>query len=97
MSNTQLTAVVASFGHRLPWDGGKCALEESVIDDIALVIFTFDDPVTGKDLAFADIGEDDGWLAALCCSNEKGPAGPIGSQVRFLLTALLSRRDVSDS
>ena len=83
MSSTELTAVVASFVHGLPWDGGKGALEESVVDYITLVVFAFDDPVAGKELAFTNIGEDGGWFAALFCLYKKWSAGPKCFQFQF--------------
>lgn len=76
----KLAAVVASFVRGLPGDGCKGALEESVVHYVALVVFTFDDPVAGKDFALAGIGEDDGGMRALCRSYQKGSAGTEGFQ-----------------
>jgi len=79
----ELTAVVASFVHGLPGDGGEGALEKGVVDYIALVVFAFDDPVAGKDLALTSIGKDDGWLTALFCLYENWSASPKGFQFQF--------------
>jgi hypothetical protein len=50
-------------------------LEEGVVDDVALVIFSFDDPVAGIGFALSGVGEDEGGVEALCGVDEKGPAG----------------------
>jgi hypothetical protein len=44
------------------------------------VVFSFDDPVAGKNLALADIGEEDGGVLALFRFYEKGSAGAKGLQ-----------------
>ena len=62
-----LAAVVTAFVGGLPGDGGKGALKEGVIDDVALVIFAFDDPVAGVGFALSGVGEDHGGVLALCC------------------------------
>ena len=62
-----LASVVTPFFGGLPGDGGKGALEEGVIHDVALVIFAFDDPVAGIGFALSGICEDDGGVLALCC------------------------------
>ena len=49
----RLAAVVAAFVGRLPGDRGEGALEERVVYDVALVIFTFDDPVAGIGFALS--------------------------------------------
>jgi hypothetical protein len=48
-----LAAVVAAFARGLPGDRGKSALEEGVVDDVTLVIFSFDDPVAGIGFALS--------------------------------------------
>jgi hypothetical protein len=73
-----LTAVVTAFVRWLPWDGSEGALEEGVVDDVALVVFAFDDPVAGKGFALAGVGKDDGRLLALRGIDEKRSAGPKG-------------------
>jgi hypothetical protein len=75
-----LTAVVASFVRGLPGDGGEGALEEGIVDDVALVVFAFDDPVAGVHLALTGIGEDEGWTFALPGFYQKRSAGPEGFQ-----------------
>jgi len=49
---------MAAFTGRLPGDRGKGALEESVVDDVALVIFAFDDPVAGISFALSGVSKD---------------------------------------
>jgi len=71
----RLAAVVAAFAGGLPGDRGKGALEESVVDDIALVIFAFDDPVAGIGFALPGVGEDEGGVEALRGVDEKRSAG----------------------
>jgi hypothetical protein len=68
-------AVVAAFAGRLPGNGCEGALEEGVVDDVAFVIFAFDDPVAGVGFALAGVGEDDGGIGALGGVYEKGSAG----------------------
>src|SRR5882757_10048331 len=48
-----LAAVVAALARGLPWNRSKGALEEGVVDDVALVVFSFDDPVTGIGFALS--------------------------------------------
>src|SRR6267154_2615316 len=69
-----LTAVVAALAGGLPGDRGKGALEEGVVDDVALVIFSFDDPVAGIGFALSGVGEDEGGVEALDGVDEKWPA-----------------------
>ena len=71
----RLAAVVAAFSGWLPGDRGKGVLEEGVVDDVMLVIFSFDDPVAGIGFALSGVGEDDGGGEALRGVDEKGPAG----------------------
>ncbi len=73
-----LAAVVAAFAGRLPRDRGKGALEEAVIDDVALAVLAFDDPVAGKGFALAGVGEDQGGVEALGGVDEKRSAGAEG-------------------
>jgi hypothetical protein len=70
-----LAAVVAAFGLGLPGDGREGALEEGVVDDVALVVFAFDDPVAGEGFALAGVGEDNGRVAALGGVDEERSAG----------------------
>jgi hypothetical protein len=49
----ELTTVVATFAGRLPGDGCKGPLEEGVVDDVALVVLAFDDPVAWVGFALA--------------------------------------------
>ena len=74
----ELAAVVAAFVGWFPGDGGEGSLEEAVVDDVALVIFAFDDPVAGKGFALAGVGEDEGGVEALGGVDEKGSAGAKG-------------------
>jgi hypothetical protein len=71
----KLAAVVAAFARGFPGNRSKSALEEGVVDDVALVIFSFDDPVAGIGFALSGVGEDDGGVEALRGVDEKGPAG----------------------
>jgi hypothetical protein len=75
---TELAAVVSSFVRRLPGDGGEGALEEGVVDDVAFVVFAFDDPVSGIGFAMAAVSEDGGGMSALCGIYEKRSAGTKG-------------------
>ena len=70
---------MSSFVEGLPRDGGEGALEEGVVDDVALVVFAFDDPVAGIGFAMAKVGKDGGGLSALCSVYEKGSAGMKGA------------------
>jgi hypothetical protein len=76
-----LAAVVSSFVRGLPGDGGEGALEEGVVDDVALVVFAFDDPVAGVDFALAGVGEDGRRLSALRGVYEDRSAGAKGVHV----------------
>ena len=40
-------------------------MEEGVVDDVAFVILTFDDPVAGVGFALSRVGEDEGGVEAL--------------------------------
>jgi hypothetical protein len=83
---------VAAFAGWLPGDWGKGALEEGVVDDVALAVFAFDDPVSGIGFALAGVGEDQGGVEALGCVDEKGSAG--AERVHLtLLSALLCFAD----
>jgi hypothetical protein len=79
LGGTELAAVVSSFIRGLPGDGSEGALEEGIVDDVALVVFAFDDPVAGVGLAMAKVGKDGGGLGALCSVYKKGSAGPKGA------------------
>ena len=74
----ELAAVVSSFVCGFPGDGRKGSLEEGVVDDVALVVFAFDDPVSGIGFAMAEVGKDGGGLSALGGIYEKRSAGPKG-------------------
>ena len=76
----ELCTVVASFIGWIPCNGNEGALEEGIVDDVALVIFAFDDPVAGKDFALTGISKDEGGIFALLCVYQKGPASPKGVQ-----------------
>jgi hypothetical protein len=56
---------VFSFFDRLPGNGRKSALEKGIVYDVVLVIFAFDDPIAGANLAFSHVGSDRGSLCAL--------------------------------
>ena len=86
----KLAAVVTAFAGWLPGDWGEGALEEGVVDDVALVIFSFDDPVAGIGFALSGVGEDEGGVEALRGVDEKGPAG--AKRVHETLLAALFRR-----
>jgi hypothetical protein len=76
LGDQALCAVGTSFAWwRIPWDGDEGALEEGIVDDVALVIFALDNPVAGKDFALTDVGEDEGGIFALACVYQKGSAG----------------------
>ena len=66
---------MATFVGGLPGDRGEGALEEGVVDDVALVIFSFDDPVAGIGFALSGVGKDDGGVEALGGVDEKRSAG----------------------
>ena len=74
-AGTKLTAVVSSFVRGRPGDGGEGALEEGVVDDIALVVFAFDDPVAGEGFTMSGVGEDGGGLGTLRGIYKKRSAG----------------------
>lgn len=86
---------MASFVRRIPWDGNEGALEEGVIDDVALAIFAFDDPVAGKDFALASVGEDEGGIGALLCVYQKRSAGAKGVQSSSPVGVVLLTRYMS--
>ena len=75
MDGAGLAAVVASFAYGFPRDGGKGALEEGVVDDVALAVFAFDDPVARIGFALAGVGENEGGVEALGGVYEKRSAG----------------------
>jgi hypothetical protein len=70
-----LAAVVAAFAVGLPGNRSEGALEEGVVDDVALAVFAFDDPVAGVGFALAGVGEDEGGTLALRGVHEKRSAG----------------------
>src|ERR1700753_981210 len=68
-------AVVTAVVRRCPRDRGEGTLKEGIVDDVAFVIFTFDDPVAGIGLALAGIGEDKGGVGALGGVDKQGSTG----------------------
>jgi len=66
---------VAAFTRGFPGNRSKSALEEGVVHDVALVIFSFDDPVARVGFALSGVGEDEGGVEALGGVDEKWPAG----------------------
>ena len=95
LGDQRLCTVVAPFVGWLPWNGNKGALEEGVIDDIALAIFALDDPVTGEDFALAGVGEDEGGICALFSVYQKRSAGPEGVQSSSPVGGVLLTRSMS--
>lgn len=92
MSARSATVVTAFIG-RVPSDRSKSALEEGVVDDVAFVVFAFDDPVAGIGFALPGVGKDGGGVETLCGVDEKGPAG--AKRVHeALLPALFCRRNL---
>jgi hypothetical protein len=89
---TQLTAVLSPFIRRLPGDGGEGALEERVVDNVALLVFAFDDPVAGVRVSTTASGEEGSGSGALCGVYEKRSAGTKGAH-SVLLAALLCRQN----
>jgi hypothetical protein len=85
---------MAAFAGGLPGDRGKGALEKTVVHDVTLVIFPFNDPVAGIGSTLSRIGEDYCGLKALSRVDEKGSAGPKGVHESLFLTALFRRRRV---
>ena len=69
---------MASFVCGLPRDGCEGSLEESVVDDVTLAVFSFDDPVAGIGFALAAVSEDGSGVGTLCCVDQKGPASTKG-------------------
>jgi hypothetical protein len=57
--------MVFFFLKRLPGDRCKSALKKGVPYNILLVIFAFDDPITGMNLALSRIGNERGRLFTL--------------------------------
>ena len=86
---------MAAFARGLPGDGGEGALEEGVVDDVALAVFALDDPVTGKDFALTGVGEDEGGIRALFGVYQKGPAGTEGVQSRSPDGVVLPKKYIS--
>ena len=70
-----LAPVMAAFARGRPWDRGEGALEEGVVDDVALVVFPFDDPVAGIGFALSGVGKDGGGVDALGGVDKKRSAG----------------------
>lgn len=95
VGDQRLCTVVAPFVGWLPWDGNEGALEKGVIDDVALVIFALDDPVTGEDFSLAGVGEDEGGICTLFGVYQKGSAGPEGVQSSSPVGVVLSTRYMS--
>lgn len=80
---------MSSFVRGLRRDGSEGELEEGVVDDVALVVFAFDDPVSGIGFAMAAVSEDSGGLSALCGIYEKRSAGKKGVHLSFLLAGVV--------
>jgi len=74
--------------------GREGCLKEGVIDDVTLVVFTFDDPVTGIGFAVAGVGEEDRGLCALRCVDQKRSASAKGVH-SILLTAVPPSESIS--
>ena len=74
---------MSSFVRRLPRDGSEGALEEGVVDDVALVVFAFDDPVSRIGFAVAAVSEDGGGMSALRGIYEKRSAGTKGVHFNY--------------
>ena len=91
----ELAAVVTSFAGGLGAHRREGALKERVINNVALVVFPLDDPVAGKDLALADVGEEDGGVLALFCFYEKRSAGAKGLQLSLLGGVVLPTMSIS--
>jgi hypothetical protein len=53
-------------------------LEEGVVNNVALVVFAFDDPVAGMGVTMAGVGEDGSGLSALGGVYEKRSASAKG-------------------
>jgi hypothetical protein len=83
LGGTELAAVVSSFIRGLPGDGSEGALEEGIVDDVALVVFAFDDPVSRIGFAVAAVSEDGGGMSALRGIYEKRSAGTKGVHFNF--------------
>jgi hypothetical protein len=79
-----LAAVVAAFARGLPWNGCEGALEEGIVDDVALAVFAFDDPVAGIGFALAGVGKDEGRVEALGGVYQKRSAGAEGVHLTLL-------------
>jgi hypothetical protein len=95
LGDQKLCTVVAPFVGWLPWNGNEGALEEGVVDDVALAIFALDDPVTGEDFALAGVGEDEGGICALFSVYQKRSAGPEGVQSSSPVGVVLPTRYMS--
>jgi hypothetical protein len=80
LDSTGLTAVLSSFIRRLPRDGSEGALEERVVDNVALLVFSFDDPVAGVRVSTTAAGEEGSGSGALCGIYEKWSACAKGAQ-----------------
>jgi hypothetical protein len=66
---------VATLLRGFPGNGSEGALEEGVVDDVAFVILTFDNPIAGIGFALSRVGEDKSRVDALGGIDKKGPAG----------------------
>ena len=75
---------MAAFTRGFPGDWSEGALEEAVVDDVALVVFAFDDPVAGIGFALAGVGEDEGGVEALGSVYQKGSTSTEGVHLTLL-------------
>ena len=66
---------MATLLRGFPGNGSEGALEEGVVDDVAFVIFAFDDPVARIGLALSGVGEDESGVGALGGVDEQGSTG----------------------
>ena len=81
---------MAAFTRGFPGDWSEGALEEAVVDDVALVVFAFDDPIAGIGFTLAGISKNEGGVEALGGVYQKGSAGAEGVH-QTLLSASFCR------
>ena len=75
----ELAAVASSFVLNFGGDRSKGSLKKSVINDIAFVVLSDDDPVAGERLSFASWSKQGSWAATLRSFDEKRSARAVGS------------------
>ena len=66
-SGRSLASVVAPFRHGFAAHGSECSLKECIVNNVGLVVFTFDDPVARECSTLADDREENGCVPALPC------------------------------